>query len=298
MNRPLSRRLCAVVLAGVTAALIGCSVSDETLNATQQRMDELKAKGVPDSALSGVKVYLFEARDCKARDLGGQARKAADSMLMMLRKVEDYYANHVAKLQPVIDSLLAVADQSRSALSGAQIHKLDSLKGVVDSLAKAQRPVEAEKLARALVARMPALLEDQKKADGLAKIIPGTVWECVNKKTSDVFKEVNAVEKKVFTFGKDGKAVYVESEKGRSDKDTKNDYEFVSYGTYDFAGDTIIVRVNRFIAKRQIIDVRWEKDGKESWKRDVGPMYDSAITDGSQDRWISLADLKEDFTRR
>jgi hypothetical protein len=38
-------------------------------------------------------------------------------------------------------------------------------------------------------------------------------------------------------------------------------------------------------------------DGKEVWKDEPGPTYDSAITDGSQDRYVTYDDLKMDFKK-
>jgi len=179
-----------------------------------------------------------------------------------------------------------------------QVRKIDSVKAVVDSLVKSSTPVEAEKVARSLAGSVPQLRADEEKSGEMRRTMPGTTWEYSFRKSSDVHKEVNAMERKVFSFQRDGKATFAESEKGRSDQNTKTDYEFVSYGTWDIAADTMFVFVNRFVAKRQIIEARGEKDGKEYWKRDVGPTYDSVITDGSQDRWITLADLKEDFKRK
>lgn len=298
MCRSLQNAMARCCLAGVAILVIGCGVREETLSSGQKQIELLQSKGVPDSVLSGAKVFLFEARDARERGHYAQARKAADSMNIMLRKVEHYYDNYVSGLQPVIDSLLSVAGNIRGELSGMQIRKLDSVVAVVDSLAKAGRPVEAEKTARALAASIPALRADEEKTRELRAIIPGSTWEYVFRKSSDVHKEVNAVEKKVFSFLRNGNATFVESEKGRSDQNTRTDYEFASFGTYDIAADTIYVFVNRFAARRQIIEARGDKDGKEYWKRDVGPTYDSLITDGSQDRWVTLADLREDFKRR
>lgn len=300
MKRFMALVASLLCVTGLSLTLTGCSVNEETLANGQKRMDEFKALGVPDSALSSVKVYLFAARDAKQRELGSAARKAADSMNMAIKAVEAYYTNHVSKLQPTIDSLVQIGESARAQLSGLQVRKLDSLKMVVDSLGKAQRPVESEKVARRLAAIIPQLKADELKAAELRRIIPGSVWECLNRKSSEINKEVNSLEKKVFTFGRDGKAVYVESELGRSEKDAKTDYEFVSYGSYDFAGDTLVLFVDRFVSKRQIMEVRYvdPKTNKETWKKESGPAYDSLITDRSQDRFVTLADLKEDFKRK
>lgn len=301
MSSLLMRRALAVVITGIAVSFVGCGPSPEFVAGSEKRLEELKGMGVPDSALAGIKVHLYATKDAMQRQDAAQARRSADSLKIVLRSVDDYYTNHVAKLQPVIDSLVRTADAQRAQLQGVQLQRLDSIKMAIDSLStKASRPVEAEKEALKLVALMPQLMQDEARSAELRKNIPGSVWECVNKKTSDVYKEVNAVEKKVFTFGRDGKAVYVESEKGQSDQNSKRDYEFVSYGTYDFAGDTIVVHVNRFVSKRQTVDVRWvdPETKKITWKKELGPTYDSLITDRSQDRYIVMEDLKADFKKR
>lgn len=298
MKTALVRKVVGVcILAAATAIVVGCGVSQETLDDAERRMNELVEKGVPDSALSQVKVYLFEAQDAKERGDGGRARKAADSLLLALEDAEKLYEEHISQLQPVIDSLVAEADKIRDDISGLQLHKLDSIKGAIDSLAKANRPVEAEKLARTLVPYTDTLLQDEKKAQTLRKTVPG-VWVCINRKKSDVHTVVDAVEKKEFTFKHDGKAVFVESEHGRSEPGLKKDYKFISYGRYGIAGDTIKVFVDRFVAAQQTFHVLHEKDGKQHWEKEVGPTYDSTITDGSQDRFILMSDLKEDFVKK
>jgi hypothetical protein len=226
------------------------------------------------------------------------ARQAADSMRSLLRETEQFYDEFIPKQKPVVDSLIAIAAAARSSLSGLQLRKVDSVTKVVDSLSRIEWYLQALDTARFLVDYLPTLKEDEAKAAQLRKSIPGT-WVCTNKKTSKVFKEVNAVEKKVFTFNRDGSALFVESESGRSSKSLKMSYKFTSYGTYDFAGDTIMVFVNRFKASPLVTNTRFEREnGTEYWEKKVEPAYDSTITDGSQDRYILLADLKQDFVRR
>ncbi len=298
MKTALMRKVVGVcILAAAAAIIVGCGVSQQTLDDAERRMNQLVEKGVPDSALSQVKVYLFEAQDAKERGERGRAAKAADSLLIALEEAERLYEEHISQLQPVIDSLVAEADKIREEISGLQLHKLDSVKGTIDSLAKANRPVEAEQLARNLVSYTDTLLMDEKKAQKLGTRVPG-VWVCINRKKSQVHEVVNAVEKKEFTFRRNGKAVFVESEHGRSEPGLKKDYKFISYGTYGLAGDTIKMFVDRFVAAQQTFHVLHEKDGKRWWEKQVGPTYDSTITDGSQDRFILMADLKEDFVKK
>ncbi len=181
MNRMMVRGIIAGLLAAGVVVLSNCGVSKQELAGAEKRMEELKTKGVPDSVLSKVKVYLFEAREAAEKNESSRARKAADSLEVALQEMESYYADHVAKLPPVIDSLLDETDKARSELSGMQIRKLDSLQAAVDSLMKNSAPVEAERLARGLVEYMDTLKADEAKAKQLRSTVPGT-WVCTNKK--------------------------------------------------------------------------------------------------------------------
>jgi hypothetical protein len=53
--------------------------------------------------------------------------------------------------------------------------------------------------------------------------------------------------------------------------------------------------INRFVCAKQNFDNMSTKDGKKTWTLKKEPTYDSAITDGSQDRWIPYTDLQKDF---
>ena len=68
--------------------------------------------------------------------------------------------------------------------------------------------------------------------------------------------EVKALEKKIFTFNKDGSAKFVESKKGQSSPALKEDWEFNSWGRWELIGDTVYLSVNRFKAVRQEVRAR------------------------------------------
>jgi hypothetical protein len=55
--------------------------------------------------------------------------------------------------------------------------------------------------------------------------------------------------------------------------------------------------INRFAAVKQMFKRLHNVDGKKVWKNENGPVYDSTITDGSQDRYFTFEDLKEDFRK-
>jgi hypothetical protein len=105
------------------------------------------------------------------------------------------------------------------------------------------------------------------------------------------------VETKVFTFSPDGKGSLIWSKKGKSSPFFKEDWEFQHYGSWDLEGDTIFLFVNKLSCVRQNFEEYHERDGKVVWEPKSNATYDSTVTDGSQDRWITFADLKEDFKR-
>jgi hypothetical protein len=122
--------------------------------------------------------------------------------------------------------------------------------------------------------------------------IPGK-WVCRQVTDSKIHKQVHAVQTKTFYFYPDGRAKFVNEKKGQSSKNLKEDWKFISTGTYDCMCDTIKLFVNQFNIARQNF---WERK-KDGWKKDEKETYDSTITDGSQDRWLEYKDLKLDFKR-
>jgi hypothetical protein len=278
--------------------LAGCGggVNDKMLDDAQARIEALKSKGLPDDQVSGARVYLYQAREYHEKKNGSAAKKAADSMKVNLEKAEAFYQQEVATLGPKIDAAKAAAFKAKEELSGYQARKIDSLAGIVDSFRKMDWLLQANIKAQDLVARLPALKEDEAKARKLRGIIPGE-WVFEDRAKSVEDKNVNALTRKVFNFGRDGKVYLVESKKGQSGPYFKEDWEFRSYGTYGCMGDTIVLAISRFHIVKQLF-TKAQKDGEKIiWKDEPGPTYDSTITDRSQDRTITYDDLKVDFKK-
>jgi hypothetical protein len=287
----------AVIVAGGVAS---CGVSDAMLDNADSRIKALKAKGLPDSVLSRPQVHLYQARDAKKRsqysDAMGEARKAAKLLKKELARAEAYYQQKVSTLRPTVDSLIALIKENRDSITGLPLKRYDSLSAIVDSFSKQDWLLQACARGEELVAAIPRFRADVARAAELKVFLPGE-WVCIQKKKSTENKDINAVKRKVFTFGRDGKAKFVESMKGQSGLYLKEDWEFVSTGTWDLDGDTIHLFVDRFSSVRQNFERMYILDGGKTkeWRKEPQPTYDSAITDGSQDRFIAYADLKEDF---
>jgi hypothetical protein len=281
----------------VIALVGGCSVSQRSLDDAQRRIDALKAKGVPDSSLSTALVYLYQAKDANQRGNKGLAHLSADSMRILIAQAEALYSENLIKLRPTVDSLIFVINKAKSELTGLQVKKLDSAMKVIESFSQKNWIYQVEAISKAVVADMlPQLKFNEARARELRGRIPGE-WVCTNKTKNDENKAINSVEKKVFTFNKDGTANLVETKKGQSSQVLKEDYEFDSHGTYDFLGDTVMIFIKRFAAVKQNFENQVDKNGKKVWELKKEPTYDSIITDGSQDRWIPFTEMQTDFVQ-
>ncbi|MDO5576416.1 MAG: hypothetical protein Q4F84_05000 [Fibrobacter sp.] len=278
-------------------SLVACGgVSDKFLEQAETRIDNLKSMGVPDSALSSVKVNLYQAKDSKQRGHTNVTKKAGSALKKELAALEADYKVIVAQKQSSLDSLRSIINQARSELSPIAVKKIDSVMVKVDSLANLKWYLEACNVAKGIADRVPDFKKDMSRADELRGKVPGK-WICTNLTKSTENKAINAVEKKIFTFNRDGSVLLIENKKGQSGPYLKEDWEFVSKGTYDIFGDTIYLFISRFASVRQNFHKIYVENGKKVWKNEPQPTYDSAITDGSQDRSITYDVLMDDFVK-
>jgi hypothetical protein len=287
-----------VVMVSLALSVImfaGCSVSQKAIDDAQKRIDLLKAKGVPDSSLSDAIKYCYGASYAKQKDEKTTARKSLDSARMLIAQAEALYSENLSKMKPVTDSLIGVLTNAKTKFTGLQAKKIDSAMAVISNFMAKNWIYQVEDNAKKAVNMIPQLTFNEDRAKEVKARLPGE-WVCTNVTKSDADKTVNAVEKKVFSFFKDGKAKLVETKKGKSSKNLKEDWEFNSNGTYDCLGDTVFIFVNRFASVRQNFESMKESaDKKETWEKKSEPTYDSAITDHSQDRWIPFEEMKQDF---
>jgi len=241
-----------IKLFSLTALLtiVACGVSEKTLISAEKKVEELKAAGVPDSTLSSVKVYLYQAKDAREKGNRGVANTAAAAMKKELAAVDAQYKQDLARLGPVVDSLKSVIRAAKSSLAGLQAKKIDSMMVAVDSFYNKKWYLQAHTKAMEIANFLPELNKCEERAAELRKLVPGQ-WVCTNVTKSKEVKGVYAVEKKIFTFGRDGKVTLVENKKGQSGPFLKENWEFRSWGTYDMLGDTIHLFINRFAAVRQ-----------------------------------------------
>jgi hypothetical protein len=277
----------------VIASIVACSVSDKTLTSGQNRIDALKAQGMPDSLLSPAKLLIRQATDEKSRN-PSIANKAADSLKKVLTQLELSFKSTIPQLEAEIESMQGQVAQVRSQVSGMQVERIDSLTRAVDSLVDKKWYPDASAKLKTIVNALPQIKLDEQKMTEIKGKVSGS-WTCTNVTKHSEDKTVHAVEKKIFILNKDGSCRFIEKKEGKSGPYLKEDYEFVSYGTYGFKGDTVYLSIKRFAAVRQNFERLFIEGKSRTWKRDPQPTYDSTITDKSQDRFITYPDLLSDF---
>jgi hypothetical protein len=293
MKKPLA----SIVLVSLILSVImvaGCSVSQKAIDDAQKRIDLLKAKGVPDSSLSDAVKYLYGASYAKQKDEKTTAHRSLDSARILIAQAEALYSENLVKMKPFTDSLVGVLTNAKTRFTGMQAKKIDSAMAVISNYMAKNWIYQVEDNARKAVNMITQLTFNEDRAKEVKARLPGE-WVCTNVTKSDADKAINAVEKKIFTFFKDGKAKLVETKKGQSSKNLKEDWEFQSSGTYDCLGDTVFIFVDRFASMRQNFEALNESAGKKTWEKKKEATYDSLITDHSQDRWVPFEEMKQDF---
>lgn len=283
----------SVIAGGTLVSLIciGCGgVNQAKLDEAKATIAELESKGVPDSLLSKPKVYLYQAGSALKTGSAGIARRGYDSLTLTLDVAAAWYDSTMTRLEPVVSEMRAKLDAGKEGLTGMQLAVADSMIDLVDSFIAKKWLLQAEQTAAELEAMLPTLQEDEKKAVTLRKRLPG-VW-----RGRRVIKEPGkrAVEKRELVFKADGGVQVTEEMKGQTSEYLKEDWKFISWGTYDIKGDSVKLFIEREKCPRQTF---WNYSDKKGWVKDEQPTYDSTITNGSKDRFMTYDYITEYFRK-
>ncbi|MBD3315038.1 MAG: hypothetical protein GF344_04570 [Chitinivibrionales bacterium] len=273
----------------ICALFIGCGVSGEQLERAEARIEALEKRGAPDTLLSTAKILLYNVKAAQETRNAGLVRKNYDSLLIHLDRAEEHHAATIEKLKPSLDSLRQSIAERKEALKGRHLHVADSLAVKIDSFAAIQWLGQAMRKARVLDSLLPSLHRQQETALKLSRKLPGT-WKTQNVPADKRFK---AVETKIFTFRPNGTVKINEKMKGRTSESIREDWHFVSSGSWELKGDTVFIQVVKEKCLRQNF---WnKKDGK--WHKESKPTYDTTYTDNKKHRWITYKSLREDFKK-
>jgi hypothetical protein len=280
--------LSCVCIAGCVIAT-GC-ISQKTIDSYGDRLKSLEEKGVPDSLLSSIRVYISQANEGKRSGNGTVTKASVDSLKTSVAAAEKWSDDLVATAKPHVDSLQKLFTGQKAGLTGMQLKEADSLLAVLDSYVKKSWYQQAQTTADYINSVMPVLLKDEAAALTVAKELPGT-WIKMKKHTEN---GANAVEKRTVTFDKNGTFTMDEQMKGQTSQQLKEDWQFMSQGTYSIKGDTLLLNVQKEQCPREI----YENLVKGKWVKNAKKPHDTTITNGSKDQFFTFDYLKDLYAKK
>lgn len=272
---------------------LGCGLSQKDLDDADKRLKVLQEQGAPDSLLSSVKVFLFQVKAAKKSGNSGLLRKNGDSLIFYLEKAEKDFEAALTKEKPYVESFRKKAEETKKELTGLQLKYADSVLSVIDGFIAKNWILAARDVCFRLDTLFPHLLNDEKLARKISKKILGT-WVSVRVPEGG-FK---AKEKRIFTFKSNGTFRGSEEMKGQTAENLKEDWKFISSGTWKMRGDTAMMYVAKEKCARQIFTNLQIKGGKRKWVKNVMPTYDSTLAPGTKDRFLTYEYLTDFFTKK
>jgi len=267
--------------------MIGCGMGQKEIDEAKSRIEALKAKGVPDSLLSSPRVFLSQVQSAKKGGNSGILRQYGDSLMNSIERAETWYEASIKEAKPFVDSLRQSLSSRKEGLSGLHLAYADSILNAADSLVKNNLVFTAKDKCLHLDTMLPKLHEEQVVAQKIQPRLLGK-WN-----STRVVEKLGGVEKRTLQFGKDGSLKVTESMKGQTQPALKEDWEFISWGTYALRGDTVYFNIEREKCPRQIF---WNRQDNK-WVKSEKPVYDSTITDGRKDRFMTYDYIKEQFKK-
>jgi hypothetical protein len=292
--KALAKTLSVMSVCCIMVILLGgCGVSEKKLKDAEQRMQTLQDNGVPDSLLTEARVLVSQSRTSKKLGNGMGAKTQYDSAMTILAKAEGNYGATTTELKPSVEAIRKSLGDKKLNLSGVILKEADSLLAVIDALINTNKWPDAKVKCQEVAAIFTGLEKDQQLAKEVKPKLAG-VWS-----GSQAIKEdgANAVEKKQFTFAADGKIDIVEERSGATTPSFKEDWKFQSSGTYDVKGDTILIAITKEKCLKQVYQHLKEKGKKKEWVKVEKAPYDSVITGGKKDRYMTFEFLKGTFKK-
>lgn len=288
-----SLSVCCLSLLLVAGLAVNCGKKGPTM---EERIKALEEKGVPDTILADIKVYLYNVTSLAKTGQGGKARTYRDSLKNGLAAAEAWYDQTMTANKPIIDNLYKSFTERKATLTGLPLRDADSLIKIADSLIAKNWLIAARTKLEQFDTIMGILVRNETTAKELRKKLVGT-WKDVHivRPNEDEGYKFKATETRVYKFGADGSFEGQEEMHGQTTPFMKEDWKFISWGKYDLMGDTIYQFIEREKCVQQIFTQLNAKTNK--WDRNVKPTYDSTITNNSKDRFITFDDLKIAFKK-
>jgi hypothetical protein len=293
----LSRYLFVTCLVCSLIAVVATSCGGKKGPSADDRIKALAAKGVPDSILSNVKLYLYNINSASKSGQYGSVGSYKDSLKTGLAAAEAWYGKTVQENKTYIESVKKTIADRKASLTGIALKECDSILKVADSFVTINWLIQARTTFEQIDAMMPTLLANQKKAAEIKPKLFGT-WKnvhVVRPTEGEENEHYKAVETSVYSFAKDGAFAGTEEKLGQSTPYMKEDWKFLSWGKYDLMGDTVYMFITREKCAKQNYTNLNRKTNK--WEHKAEPTYDSTFTNHKRDKFITFEDLQQNFKK-
>ena len=281
------------VICTVIIFFFGCGISEKKLSEIEDRIKVLQDQGAPDSLLSSVKIFLFQIKSSKKIGNTGLVRKNSDSLKIYIDKAEINFKAALEKAKPFITTTIRSIQEKKKDLTGLQLKIVDSILVRIDLLTSKNWLLPAQELCFRLDTLLPHLLTDEGLSQKYRKKVMGR-WVSVQVPQGG-FK---GKETRDFTFKRDNTFQTIETMKGQTSEYSKEDWKFINTGTWAMRGDTIKMYVERERCTKQIYWNYKPVGKKYQWVKTVAPTYDSTITNGKKDRYLTYSYIKDSFKKR
>jgi len=243
--------LIGLLTAAAVLLLVGCASFDDKSKDVGKRLSILEQKGVPDSIISPARLAYSTAQGEKRRNKPDAADKKMKEAIALVKAAEVSLEKSLTETKPdVIARLNALSAKAGKDFRGLHKAEADSLLKAADSLIKIDYIFKANDIVRNFENDYSKKVKDQATADSLALRIVGT-WTFLDTAKHSEDKNVNAVDRKVFTFRKDGSAYFLGEKKGQVSPYARIDAKFETFGTWDIKGDVIHITATKFVQHKQ-----------------------------------------------
>lgn len=295
--------------------LTGCKSFEERTIDVRERLSALENKGLPDSVVSPARLAYVSAQDNKARNRGSEANSDLKRAEAAVVHAEEFLVNTINTKKPeVIGRFNIIVKNTEADLRGLHKKDADSVLSQIDSLLKIDFIFKAEKGINQFEKDFPKMKRAQFVADSLRPKINGSTWTFMETTKNTEDKNVNATEKKVFKFNRDGTSYFVEEKHGQSAPNLKEDWKFETWGNWDIKGDTVHVIANKFTQHKQTfwqfneLTKKWghyDSDKKEFVDNKPNVIAAETLTSAKnpedivkQNRYIVYQDLIDEYKKQ
>lgn len=288
-----SMSVCCISLLMVAGMAINCGKKGPSF---EEQIKALKEQGIPDSTLSSLKVYLSNVVNFGKSGISGKEKLYKDSLKAGIAKAEAWYQQELQASKPIVDNMRKSFLDRKATLSGLPLADADSLLKIVDSMLAKNLVLQARTRMLTYDTMMNCLVANEKRAKEIRPKLIGT-WKDVHivRPNEDEGGNYKATETRIYKFNADGTHEGHEEMHGQTTPWMKEDWKFLSSGTFDLMGDTIYMFITKEKCVQQLYTRLNVKTNK--WEKDQKPTYDTTITNHSKDRFMTWNDLSLEFKK-